>query len=106
MSKCINLCFCNNHADLGNPDGAFIHDLCLFRDDYPRIGNNDITKEELSHKINYLLQVHGVIRIQKEREKIRTFTKRKTRTFTKRKTNKQTNKTTSHTNIYKINTNV
>ena len=59
MSKCINLCFSNNHADLGNPDGAFIHDLCLFRDHYPRIGNNDITKEELSHKINYLLQVHG-----------------------------------------------
>ena len=88
MSKCINLCFSNNHADLANPDGAFIHDLCLFRDDYPRIGNNDITKEELSHKINYLLQVHGVIRIQKEREK-----------YAHSPSEKQTNKTTSHTNI-------
>ena len=42
------------HNPAINPDGTFIRELCLFKDDYSLIDNNDITKEELSHIIKYL----------------------------------------------------
>ena len=32
----------------------FIRELCLSRDDYSLIDNNDITKEEVSHIIKHL----------------------------------------------------
>ena len=52
MYKCFDLHFSHNPAV--NLDGTFIRELCLFRDDYSLIDNNDIIKEELSHIIKYL----------------------------------------------------
>ena len=43
-----------SHNPAVNPDGVFIRELCLFRDDYSPIDNNDITTEVLSHIIKYL----------------------------------------------------
>ena len=41
-----------------NPDGVFIREMCLLRDDYSLTDNNDnacdITKEEVSYIINHL----------------------------------------------------
>ena len=34
--------------------GVFIRELCLLRDDYSLIDNNDITKEKESHLIRHL----------------------------------------------------
>ena len=51
LKKCFDLSLSHNYAV--NPDGTFICDLCLFRDDYSLI-NNDITKEVLSNKIKFL----------------------------------------------------
>ena len=45
--KCFDLHFSHNPAV--NLDRTFIRELCLFRDDYSLIDNNDIIKEELSH---------------------------------------------------------
>ena len=50
------LCKLYKYVDLylsHNPDGTFIRELCLFKDDYFLIDNNDITKEELSHTIKH-----------------------------------------------------
>ena len=46
-------CF-DSHNSAVNPDGVFIRELCLLRDDYSLIDNNDITKEEVSHIIKSL----------------------------------------------------
>ena len=43
-----------SHNSTVNPDGVFICELCLLRDDYSLTDNNDITKEELSDIINHL----------------------------------------------------
>ena len=38
-----------SHDSTINPDGVFIRELCLLRDDYSLTENTDITKEEVSH---------------------------------------------------------
>ena len=42
------------HDSTVNPDGVFIRELCLLRDDYYLTDNNNITKEEVSHIIRHL----------------------------------------------------
>ena len=47
-----------SHDSTVNPDGVFIREQCLLRDDYSLTDNNDnacdITKEEVSYIINHL----------------------------------------------------
>ena len=43
-----------SHYPAVNPDGVFIRELYLLRDNYSLIDNSDITKDELSHIIEYL----------------------------------------------------
>ena len=38
-----------SHKSAVNPDGVFIRELCLLRDDYSLLDNNDITKEKKYH---------------------------------------------------------
>ena len=38
-----------SHYPAVNPDGVFIRERCLLRNDYTLTDNNDITKEELSY---------------------------------------------------------
>ena len=52
LYECFDLYLSHNSA--ANPDGVFIRELCLLRDDYSLIDNNDITKEEVSHIIRHL----------------------------------------------------
>ena len=55
--NCINVHIYLSHNSAVNPDGVFIRELCLLRDDFSivilfqLIDNNDITKEEVSHII-------------------------------------------------------
>ena len=50
--KCFDIYL--SHDSAVKPDGVFIRELCLSRDDYSLIDNNDITKEEVSHIITHL----------------------------------------------------
>ena len=43
-----------SHSITVFPDGSFIRDLCLMRDDYSVFNNCAITKEELIFLINHL----------------------------------------------------
>ena len=43
-----------SHSITVFPDGSFIRDLCLMRDDYSVFNNYAITKEELVFLINHL----------------------------------------------------
>ena len=52
LYKCFDIYL--SHDSAVNPDGVFIRELCLLRDDYSLTDNNDITKEEVSHIINHL----------------------------------------------------
>ena len=50
--KCFGIYLSHNSAV--NPDGVFIRKLCLLRDNYSLIDNNDIIKKEISHIIRHL----------------------------------------------------
>ena len=52
LYKCFDLYLSHNSAV--NPEGVFILELCLLKDKYSPIDNNDITKEEVSHIIRHL----------------------------------------------------
>ena len=55
--NCINVLIYRaylSHDSTVNPDGVFIRELCLLRDDYSLTDNNDVSKEEVSHIINHL----------------------------------------------------
>ena len=52
LYKCFDIYL--SHDSTVNPDGVFIRELCLLRDDYSLIDNNDVTKEEVSHIIRNL----------------------------------------------------
>ena len=56
LYKCFDIYL--SHDSTVNPDGVFIRELCLLRDDYSLTDNNDnacdITKEEVSYIINHL----------------------------------------------------
>ena len=43
-----------SHSITVFPEGSFIRDLCLMRDDYSVFNNCEITKEELVFLINHL----------------------------------------------------
>ena len=49
--KCFDIYLSHNSAV--HPDGVFIRGLCLLKDDYFLINNNDLTKEEVPHIINH-----------------------------------------------------
>ena len=56
LYKCFDIYL--SHDSTVNPDGVFIRELCLLRDDYSLTDNDDndcdITKEEVSYIINHL----------------------------------------------------
>ena len=56
LYKCFDIYL--SHDSTVNPDGVFIRELCLLRDDYSLTDNNDnacdITREEVSYIINHL----------------------------------------------------
>ena len=52
LYKCFDIYL--SHDSAVNPDEIFIRELCLLRDEYFLIDNNDITKEEVSHIIMHL----------------------------------------------------
>ena len=54
LNVLIHICHNMSHSITVFPDGSFISDLCLMRDDYSVFNNCAITKEELVFLINHL----------------------------------------------------